>query len=299
MVKLKADFVFDWVSQLRSHMIQVQGWDAAEIARLDDRDIRIYFFESLRRKLASRVRAIKIADDFRCPQTVEAGWKALQDKVRKGEDLNPHLSTRHASLFNNDGLFAEWEVHHFHLGIGPDPKHPSYVARTELLVFALVDDNTFCAINVCPHRTSWEDTGILESIHRNWPDIINKYRRNAVTAETLDKAQRKTIRRKNVNVLTSAADGTVYIPIGGGVTCSGAKFASIQRADYWHAEIHSLQARFESQLGELMPTFEQRGYAGEDEIEAQLKITETGCQAFFPKYGVLADLRLDGAEPCT
>ncbi len=265
MVKLKADFVFDWIAQLRSHMIQVQGWGATEIAGLDDRDIRIYFFESLRRKLAPRARVIKMADDFHCPPTVEAGWKALQDKVRKGQDLNPHLSERHASLFNNDGLFAEWEVHHFHLGTGPHPKHPSYVARTDLLVFALIDDDTFRAINVYPHKTSWEDTNILGSIHRNWPDMINKYRVKAVTAETLDKAGRQAIRNKNVNVLTSAADGTVYMPIGGGVMCSGVKFESINRADNWHAEIQSLQAGLESALGELMPTFEQRGYAGEDE----------------------------------
>jgi hypothetical protein len=45
-----------------------------------------------------------------------------------------------------------------------------------------------------------------------------------------------------------------------------------------------------------MPTFEQRGYAGEDEIEAQLQLTETGYQVFFPKYGVLANLLIDPAE---
>lgn len=270
MIKLKADFVSDWIAQLRSHMIQVQGWDATEIAGLDDRDIRIYFFESLRRKLAPRARVIKIADDFQCPPTVEAGWQALQNKVLVGQDLNPHLSKGHASLFNSDGLFAEWDVHHFHLGTGPDPKHPSYVARTDLLVFALVDDNTFCAINVKPHKTSWEDTDILESIHRNWSNMINKYRGKAVTGITLDKAQRQAIRNKNVNVLTSAADGTVYMPIGGGVTCSGVKFESINRADNWHAEIQSLQAGFENHLGELMPTFEQRGYAGNYVLDVEV-----------------------------
>ena len=116
MVKLKANFESDWIANLRAHMIEVQGWEATEVERLDDRDVTNYFFEARRRRLASRPRVLKIADDFRCPSSEEAGWKALQDKVRTGENLNPHLSKGHASLFNNDGLLAEWGVPSFPSG---------------------------------------------------------------------------------------------------------------------------------------------------------------------------------------
>jgi hypothetical protein len=74
---------------------------------------------------------------------------------------------------------------------------------------------------------------------------------------------------------------------------SGAKLESVMRADKWYDEIQTLQARFESQLDQLMPTFEQRGYAGEAEIGAQLKIAKTRYQVFFLKYGVLANSQLD------
>lgn len=289
MVKLKGNFEADWIAQLRTHLTQVQGWDANEVASLDDRDVRTYFFEARRRKLAPRARVLKVADDFQCSPTESTGWEALQNKVRKGEDLNPHLSNRHASLFNNDGLLAEWGVHHFHLGIKPDPKNPAYTERTGPLVYVLVDDLTFCAINIYPHG-SWEELSIIESIHRNWPDMISQYRAKNCTAATLTKTQRRAIRSKNGNVLVSTADGTVYMPIGGGVMASGPKFESVMRADKWHIEIQGLQARFESQLDQLMPTLLQRGYSGEAEIEAQLKIVETGYQVFFPKYGILAHL---------
>jgi hypothetical protein len=295
MVKLKANFLSDWITHQRTHMIQIQGWDASKIECLEDRDISIYFFESLRRRLAPQTRVLKIANDFQCPLSEEAGWKALQDKVGKGEDLNPHLSYRHASLFNNDGLLAEWGVHHFHLGTAPDLKNPSYAKRTGSLVYALIDDNTFYAINVYTHK-NFEDISVIESIHRNWPNMISAYRMKGVTAETLDKTQRRTIRKKNTNVFVSTADGTVYMSVGGGVMASGVKFESVMRADKWRDEIQSLQARTEKQLDELMPTFEQRGYAGENEIEAQLKITETGYQVFFRKYAVLANLLIDPAE---
>jgi hypothetical protein len=223
MVKLKANFESDGIALLRTHMIQVQGWKATEVGRLDDRDVRNYFFEARRRRLAPQARVLKIADDFQCPPSEEAGWKALQDKVRKGGDLNSHLSKGHASLFNNDGLLAEWGVHHFHLGTEPDHRNRNFVKRTRWQVFALVVDDTFCAINIYPHgpdERHYEEVGIIESIHRNWPDIISAYRVKA-TAGTWDETQRQTFRKKNANVFVSTADGTVYMPIGGGVMASG------------------------------------------------------------------------------
>jgi hypothetical protein len=235
---------------------------------------------------------VKIADEFNCPAGDLAGWKALQQKVLNGEDLNPHLSKRHASLFNNDGLLAEWGVHHFHLGTGPDRNDPSFVRRTGPLVFALVDDEVFCAINVFAHGDSFEDVAIVECLHRNWPEMIRRYRGKGVTGATLDKTQRRAIRGKNGNVLVAVKDGTVYMPIGGGVAASGVKMESVICADKWHIEIQSLEGRFENQLGELMPILEQCGYGGEDEVEAELKITETGYQVLFPKYGILANLSI-------
>jgi hypothetical protein len=289
MVKLKADFEADWIAGLRAHMIQVQGWAPAEVESLDDRDVPIHYFESRRRRLAPQARTLKIADNFRCPSEKEAGWKALQDKVRKGEDLNPHLSSRHAFLLNRDGLLAEWGVHHFHLGTKRDPKNPAFVKRTGPLVYALVDDNTFCAINVYTHN-DFEEGSIVESIHRNWPDMISKYQMKDVTGGVWDKTQRRTLRSKNANVFVTTAGGTVYMPISGGVMASGVNSEAVRDADYWQMEIRSFQTRFEDQLADLLPTLAQQGYAGEEELEAELRIVEIGYQVFFPKYEVLANI---------
>jgi hypothetical protein len=294
MVKLRADFGSDWIAQLRSHLIQVQGWDADEVKSLDNRDVRIYYFESLRRRLALRARVLKVADDWQCPPGHEAGWKVLRKKVRDGKDLNPHLSKGHSSLLNRDGLLAEWGVHHFHLGTEQDPKNSGYMKRTGPLVYALVDDDTFCAINTYPHG-NFEDSGVVESIHRNWPDLISRYRVRGVTAGTWDKTQRRAFRAKNANVNLSTADGTVYMPISGGVMASGVTFEAVQRADYWLIEIQNFQASFEKQLSELLPVLEKHGYTGHDEIEAKLQIVDIGYQVFFPKYDVVANVTLVAA----
>ena len=215
MVRLKADFESDWIACLRDHMMKAQGWNAAEVQSLDDRDVPIHYFKSLRRRLTPRPRVLRISSDFRCPADVSAGWTLLQQKVRTGADLNPHLSFRHASLLNRDGLFAEWGVHHFHLGTAPSMQNPAHIERTAPLVYALVDDDTFYAVNVYGHD-DFEESGILETLHQNWPERIARYRGNAVTGGVWTRSLRRTLRNGNINVCVTVADGTVYMPVSGG-----------------------------------------------------------------------------------
>ena len=128
MLKLKANFEADWMAHLRAELTNIWG---AEIACIPDGDLATYFFETLHRRLRPMPRALKISDDFQRSPAQLAGWQALQNKVAIGGDLNPHLSTRHASLRNPDGLLAEWGVHHFHLGTTPDTRTPGYVQRRD------------------------------------------------------------------------------------------------------------------------------------------------------------------------
>jgi hypothetical protein len=293
MPRLKANFEADWISQMRSHLVNIQGWPAAEVASLDNREVRLRYFDAMRRRIAPRPRLLKIADDFLCPPLQLPGWQLLQQRVQKGEDLNPNLSKRHASLLNLDGLLNEWGVHHFHLGVGPDAKEPAYVGRTGPLLYALVTDEVFLAINIYTHA-SFEDSAIVESIHRNWPDMISRYRLKAATGfsgEALNPLQRRSLRNHSTNVLFSTADGTVYMPLSGGVMASGITAEATFVSDRWHDKIQRLQPEFEKQLHEVLPTLTKQGYAGEDEIEAELRLSDNGVQVFFPKFGVLVNVR--------
>ena len=182
-------------------------------------------------------------------------------------------------------------MHHFHLGIAPDPKKTAYMGRTAQLLYALVTHDTLCAINIYSHQ-SFEDNSTLESIHRNWPELISRYRVKGVSGGSWTVDQRRDLRRKNGNVFTTVPDGTVYMPISGGVMASGVNTEAVKLADYWKMRIQGLQSDFETKLDELLPALRKNGYAEEPEIDAQLKFSKDGVQVFFPKYSVLAILSI-------
>lgn len=140
---------------------------------------------------------------------------------RHQNDFNALWSKLHRSIFNADGLLAEWGVHHFHLSAEPDLNDPRYVKRGGPLVFALVDDCAFYAINVYQHG-DWERLSIVESLHRNWPEVISKYRLRGVAPEELEEQKQRTLRKEGIHAALRTADGTVYGSIGGRlVSCPG------------------------------------------------------------------------------
>lgn len=284
MVKLKANFESDLIAHARRTLTAQYG---SEVNEIEDKDVMIHFFDSLRRQIAIRPRDIKIAADFRCPPGRENDWKAFQEKVCKGEDLGPHLSKLHESLFNVDGLLNEWGVHHFHIGTQPDHKNPYYVKRDGPLVFALVDESTFYAINVYNHG-EWEQLSIIESLHKHWPNVISKYRLRGIPGETLNEKQRRTIRNPGGQAAVATQDGTVYGSIGGVTSSAGNTLNSVEYADMCLRDIRQLQSGFEAALCQVLPALERAGYAGEQELEAELQVTECGFNVFFPRYGVRA-----------
>ena len=191
MTRLEANFTLDLLVIARQHLAEDWGPEAERIA---EGCVLLSFFDSLRRRPAARPRRIWVADDFHCPLEFDPGWRALQEKVVNGDDIGPHLSIGHSSLKNLDGLLNEWGVHHLHLGTAPYFKNRSYVERTGRLLVALITDDGFYAINVYPHRDHWESPSILESLHRNWPQVINRYQIKGIQGETLRNEQRKNFR---------------------------------------------------------------------------------------------------------
>lgn len=281
MPTLIADFNADVLVMARHYLSNQWG-----LENVPNDDSLILFFDSQRRRPAVLPRKVWEADNFHCPQENAAGWEVLRKKIINGEDLGPHLSRAHSSLANVDGLLNEWGVHHFHIGEGPS-------FRSGPLVFGLVTEDCFYAINVFPHG-SWESSDIIESLHRNWPHVINRYRIRGIPETALNTKQRRQSRKSNIQAFVTVSDGTVYMAIGGGVATSGVAATAVIRAARIADEIKRLQLEVQKQLGSFIVHLWARGYVDGQDTKATLEgITPEGYQIRFPDYDVLFNVQIE------
>jgi hypothetical protein len=288
-VRLIADFKADLLVMARQHL--AEHWAAGNIP---ENEVLPKYFDSLRRWPAARPRRVWEADDFTCPREVAAGWALLRERVLKGEDIRPHLAREHSALDYRDGLLNEWNINHLHLGIKPYFKDPSYVARTSQLAFALITDDDFYAINIYRRHGDWESSNIIESVHRNWPEVIRRYRINGVPGESLNNQGRKMLRGSNVQTFTTVSDGTVYAPIHGGVACSGVSVEAVMRGVRACADITRLQSAMQEQTEKFAAHLRLRGYPDGKDVRATLVGVSNGrYQILFPEYALQANVKLE------
>ncbi|SRR5258708_3213043 len=289
MALLAADFKADLLMMARQYLEEC--WPSKNIP---DRDVLPKYFDSLRRWPAARPRRVWEADDFLCPPKLAKGWELLRNKVRKGEDLRPHLAREHSDLTHLDGLLNEWGVHHLHLGVKPYFKDSSFVDRTKQLLFALITDDDLYAINIYPRHGDWETAQILESLHRNWPEVLAGYEIHRVPGENLGKEERKNLRNANVQTFTAVSDGTVYTPIRGGVASSGVSIAAVMRTARALADMKRLQIAMQKQIEKFAIQLRPLGYSDGQAIKATLVAVDSlGYHVLFPEFGLRANVKLE------
>jgi hypothetical protein len=173
------------------------------------------------RRVPQRPRIVHKPAAYPIPADLVAGEQAFIAKVAAGDDLRPHQSTNLERADFNDGLLNDFGLQHFHLGIGPHPTKPGFMARTEPVLFALVRDDDFYSLGCYPHG-AWSMTSLLDLIHSTWPDVIAPYTAKLVQGlgQTHTDAEIALLRKAGILTLTQRPDGTVHLPPGGGVTSS-------------------------------------------------------------------------------
>lgn len=289
MSRIIADFKSDWHDQLLEQMRSIWGDQVEEIKR-DELPFR--FFDSLRRDISPRPRRIEIADNFVCPAGFENGWKNLQKKIEAGESLKPHQSKAHRSISNQDGLLDDWGVHHFHLGIKPHPLFPDLVERTPPVIFALVTDEIFYAINTYEHQ-GWASTEIVEALHQNWPDAIHRYVVQGVPSDPMTESERTTVRKKRANCVVTVEDGTVYGPLGGLVSASGMTVEAVMRTDAFHKEIESFQHAVEESVEQIVSQLRNLGHTAVGDLRAKYVILDGEMAVGLPDLGLILKMAFD------
>ena len=177
------------------------------------------------RLIEKRPRAIYKATSFACPAEVEIGLKWLEEKIRKGESVNPHLNsaTKKDKL---DGLLYDWGIHHLHLG--ETFSAPGYVKRTGPVLFAIFRKNNVYFIDIRDH-VGWSDKGLLDIVNENWSELLSIYKMEGVKPETsFDEKEITLLRKSGINTFHELSAGNSYLPMGGGITSAGTSMMAMQ-----------------------------------------------------------------------
>lgn len=216
---LEMDFVADASIALAARLRQL-GYDIPSDISLEE--ARVAYFNVRHRLVTKRPRRLHGAPDLRAPAGHEAGLSLVTSKIAEGADLRPHLSRRIARSSWSDGLLNDWGIHHFHLGTRVE--RDGFVARTEHVLFARLEQDDAYLVDVLRHDT-FTEVGLLKTLHAHWPEVLAPYL--LVAAGGLDQAVEPTnevvehVRRANANVFHELAPGKIYCSPGGGYTTDG------------------------------------------------------------------------------
>ncbi len=217
MPEVNADFLADWCEIQRAELTQMgYGLKPTDTAET----ISLAFYNVQRRTIPPKPRTVLQSRELSCPYELRGGLNVMLKKAAKGVDLRPHQSKGLLRADYADALLNDWRIHHFHLGTKPDPKEPAFVERTGPVLFAWVTKDELCAIDVLEHG-DWARQRLLETIHRNWPALIERYRLKGIGLETVPTdANIKDLRSGHVQSMTQI-DGVIYFPPGGGYATDG------------------------------------------------------------------------------
>lgn len=188
------------------------GWKEYDPCGRQIDEFLVYLFNYYSRYLSECPRKVFFSREFQRPKdkNLDSGLEAILKTVRDGGSLSRFLSRQ--TLIDNcfshyDAMLNEWNIYHFHLS--DEIAKNSLVKRTRELLFAFVTDDSFYCIQIGDHD-SFTDTALLDIIHNNWPSLLEPFtiRSDAKLGSVLTKDERKTLRKKRMNALTTLSDGT-------------------------------------------------------------------------------------------
>lgn len=216
-IAISMDFYGDWIALLRESL-ENKGYCVGQT----DEDFKVccLYFNAAKRKIAPRPRRILISREFSCPPDHLPGLQLLEDKIRSGQDLTPHLSRKILIPNYDDLVLNDWGIHHFHLGVAYDKG--GLIQGTPYMLLARVTSDEFYMIDVVGHEL-WHHRRYVEILHANWPRSIELWKcgDGGNLVDPPDDEEIKILRGGHICYMVQTEDGTVYSPIGGGYATSG------------------------------------------------------------------------------
>jgi hypothetical protein len=264
------DFQSDWSSFLKT---EIQSMGYVIDPNLKQRDISITYFNLQRRRIVSIPRKLIVSAEFSCPATYTAGLEMIKAKATNGNDLLPHQSTRLNDPNFDDALLNDWDIHHLHLGTTIQPN--GFVERTGPVLFVRVTNDSLYLIDVMDHglgHQPWIKKKLLESIHKNWPESIAHRKLKGITSVEFNPTDQDIgkLRKANVNLIYQMDDGTIYMPLGGGVMTSGVSAGAVNDSNYYVHLIRNIERWVKDNLSRLIEDAAKTGVTLSDDLHFRL-----------------------------
>ncbi|HID7484560.1 TPA: hypothetical protein ACXHWU_002229 [Morganella morganii] len=283
---IECDFINDWYSLMRDLLVNHYKFNQSDVDAIQDDELPFKYIYLEERLVKKAKRKVYISNSFSCPSDIKPGWDGLKNKIENGEDLTPYLSKKISNLDYHDKMFNEWGIHHFHLGsrmIG------GFIERTGCLLYALVTSDGVYAINIYQHD-NWTRDSILQTIHDDWPNLIDKYKLNqGVMTHGVTPNERAILRKSNINSFFTASNGDIYMPTGGGSVASGYSTRTALIIIKTKKKIDSITKAICNLPDECKDNLLLRGCKKGEKVSAKLIITDVCYSVVFPKYSYQID----------
>jgi len=228
------------------------------------------YFNALRRRIIPNPRVVLMPKGFSAEPHTEA-IEMIKHKVEIGEDLTAYQSRGIARAGYNDHLFNAWDVHHFHLGttVGKG----GFISRGNPLLYARVTPTHFYIIGIFDH--DWfAKQRLVEILLENWPESISAFRYEGACGleGSLSDEDIKRTRRDGVDTAVRMPDGTVYDPMGGGITTAGRNVHAVIDCMRYGATLEQCQRRLVENIQTVINTGQQNGFDIKPPIAFRLEL---------------------------
>lgn len=241
--EITIDLYGDWIEQLRLELENI-GFDTSAIKSAEEIG-RVYYNAFRLRRIPQTKRCVEISKECECPKDQQTGFELLVEKIEKGGDLLPHQSKKVVlDPTYNDMLLNDWGIRHFHLGTSLD--NNGWIERTGVLLYARLTPHTAYFLDVRNHK-SFVDQELLRILNRNWPSQLEPFRQSKIdSAPELSDEQIKKARKCGM-VVAQTIDGDVYLPPGGGYSCSRRHIGAVRWVDIRKAALETLENQIEQE----------------------------------------------------
>lgn len=225
-IEVQVDLIRDVASMFRRFLISLKIYDEDAVNRVAKNPERIIsaYYGVTRRLITLRRRKIHKARCFACPEKHRKALADIENLINTGGDLKNHLSTKIKELKDLDTLLKGWSVHHLHLGDGVDNrkgKNEGFVKRDDLLLLCYFTETDAYFLDVIDHG-SFESHRVIDILKENWPHLLDEHCVPGTELYPSDLSNEDIYKLMHSGYMTlvKAQDGTVYMPLGGGVSWS-------------------------------------------------------------------------------